>query len=472
MGSKSVRGIIFDLDGVLVDAAPWHYEALQKALSLFGYQISPEEHSAVYNGLPTRVKLLELSKRTPFPFELHEFVNEMKQKYTREIFVKHCAPCPRLTSTLNRLKSDGYRLGVASNSSQETIETALNQLGIRSFFEVVLSHEKTGKPKPDPALYLEACRRLGIAPGEALVLEDSEPGMRAARAAGTHLWQIHHVTEVTLSAIQQQIETIETRHTYVDPTIEILIPMAGNGHRFSAAGFTRPKPFIDVMGRPMIEWVVANVLPKRFPARFTFLVNQEHLHCSDYRKCLESIAPHCRIVSVPSTTQGAACTALLAADVLSPNRRLVVVNSDQWVQFDMDAYLQNAARAQCDGSILCFPATEEKWSYAATDEQGWVTRVAEKEVISHQATVGIYYFKTARTFFDCAKEMIRKEIRTRSEFYVCPIYNELIQSGGRVMLQSIPADRMHGLGTPEDLEQFLLRHPSQAPTTSDTCLLA
>ncbi len=449
-----IQALVFDLDGVLVDAADWHAQALNKALGLFGYSISHEEHQNTYNGLPTLVKLRMLSKHRGFPVALHGFVNEMKQKFTREIFLRDCRPRPELSAALHHLRGEGYRVAVASNSSRTTVELALEGLELEHAFDVVLSHEDVGRSKPDPEVYRECFRRLDVQPSEALILEDSEPGIRAARESRAHVMVIKDPSQVTLGNIQRHVRLAEESQCD-PPTVEILIPMAGKGQRFIDAGFPRPKPFISVLGRPMIEWVVENLRPAGIPHVFTFLVNEDHLRHEPHRNLLERVAPGCRIVSVPTVTQGAACTALLASDVIEQERPLLIANSDQFVDFSCADFVQRSRAENCDGNILIFPATDPKWSYALTDEQGNVSEVAEKNPISPDATVGVYYFRTAATFMESAQRMIRLDRRTRDEFYVCPVYNELIALGGKVRTYRIAPDAMHGMGTPEDLQAFL-----------------
>lgn len=449
-----IQALVFDLDGVLVDAADWHAQALNKALGLFGYSISPEEHESTYNGLPTLVKLQMLSKHRGFPIALHGFVNEMKQKFTREIFLRECRPRPEVTAAIHHLRNEGFRVAVASNSARVTVDLALAGLELDQAFDVVLSHEDVGRSKPDPEIYRECFRRLDVQPREALILEDSEPGIRAARDSRAHVMVVKDPAEVTLGNILRQVKLAEAAEG-AQATVEILIPMAGKGQRFIDAGFPRPKPFISVLGRPMIEWVVENLRPVGVPHVFTFLVNEDHLRHEPHRKLLERIAPGSRIVPVPSTTEGAACTALLASDALALERPLIIANSDQFVEFDCADFIARSQAADCDGNILTFPAEDPKWSYALVDETGGVLEVAEKKPISPHATVGIYYFRTAAAFVESAQRMIRLDRRTGEEFYVCPVYNELIALGGKVRTYGIPAAAMHGLGTPEDLDAFL-----------------
>jgi HAD superfamily hydrolase (TIGR01509 family) len=178
-----IKAILFDLDGVLVDAVDWHYIALNRALSLFGYEIKPNEHHSIYNGLPTAVKLDLLTQRNEFPKSLHSFVNQMKQIYTHQVIATSCTPDVKLTSLLRHLKDQGYLLAVASNSIRSTVEMMLKKKAIFDLFDVVLSNEDVVKPKPDPEIYQKCLKMLGVTRDECMIVEDSLPGIQAARLA-------------------------------------------------------------------------------------------------------------------------------------------------------------------------------------------------------------------------------------------------------------------------------------------------
>jgi len=462
-----IKGVIFDLDGVLVDAVEWHYLALNRALSLFGYEIKSHEHQSIYNGLPTAVKLDLLTQRNEFPKSLHNFVNKMKQSYTHQIITTSCSPDVKLAGLLRYLKAQGYKLGVASNSIRSTVELMLERMAIREHFDVVLSNEDVKSPKPDPEIYRKCLNQLGLTAEECLIVEDSIPGIQAARQACPNVAVVAGPQEVTNELILHAIENANERAkaTKTSPTIEmgssndepieILIPMAGLGQRFSAVGYTKPKPLIDVFDKPMIQWVVENIKPKNRKSHFTFVCNRKHVAEYGLDKYLRQIAPGCSIVAVPGVTEGAACTILLAKNQINSERKLLIANSDQWIEGDVDKFIDEAVQNNHDGHIMTFRANEKKWSYAKTDETGRVVRVAEKDPISDNATVGIYYFKHGMDFVQGAEEMIRKDIRTNGEFYVCPVYNQLLEKDKRVHIHEIDRQTMHGLGTPEDLSAFI-----------------
>jgi len=233
--------------------------------------------------------------------------------------------------------------------------------------------------------------------------------------------------------------------------LNIVVPMAGRGSRFANAGYQMPKPLIDVHGRPMIEYVTKNICPN-YEHRFIYICQQEHLEKFNLAVELERMAPGCAIVTVDHITEGAACTVLLAEQYIDNDNPLMIANSDQFVDTDINAYL--ASMKNHDGLIMTMPANDPKWSYIKYDENGFVTLVREKEVISNQATVGIYNYKHGRDFVKYAHQMIEKNIRVNNEFYVAPVYNEMIEDGKKLVFCDV-GKKMYGLGIPEDLEIFL-----------------
>lgn len=233
--------------------------------------------------------------------------------------------------------------------------------------------------------------------------------------------------------------------------LNIVIPMAGRGSRFVNAGYKMPKPLIDVNGYPMIEWVTNNIRPN-CEHRFIYICQQEHLEKYNVSSLLKRISPNCEIVLIDHITEGAACTVLLAEKYINNDDSLMIANSDQYVDININDYLQSINNY--DGLIMTMPANDPKWSYIKYNEKGLVTLVREKEVISDQATVGIYNYKHGRYFVEYAKKMINKNIRVNGEFYVAPVYNEMIEDDLKVTFYDIK-EKMFGLGVPNDLEIFL-----------------
>lgn len=209
MRDIKVKAIIFDMDGVLIDAKDWHYEALNKALRLFGFEISRYDHLVTYDGLPTSRKLEMLTEERGLPIKLHDFINTMKQKYTMEITHIKCRPMFQHEYALSKLKARGYRLALASNSIRNTVEVMLTKSNLSSYMEFILSNQDVDMPKPAPDIYLKAIARLSVRPEECLILEDNENGIRAARATGANVLVVNDVKDVTLQKITAEISNIE-----------------------------------------------------------------------------------------------------------------------------------------------------------------------------------------------------------------------------------------------------------------------
>lgn len=205
-----IKAVVFDMDGVLIEAKDWHYEALNKSLGLFGYEISRFDHLTKYDGLPTRRKLEMLSIECGLPRELHEFINEMKQTYTMEIVHSQCKPRFHHEFALSKLKTMGYRIGLASNSIRSTIEVMMQKACLEQYIDVKLSNEDVKKAKPDSEIYVKAINMLGLSPKEVLVVEDNENGIKAAEGSGAHVLVVRDVDEVNIQNILTKIRQVES----------------------------------------------------------------------------------------------------------------------------------------------------------------------------------------------------------------------------------------------------------------------
>jgi len=445
--------VIFDLDGVLVEAKNIHYDALNEALGE-QYAITWAEHLSTYDGLKTNQKLEMLTEQKGLPIELHKEIWEGKQKLTLQK-LKELKPNQTLQSVMNALVEDGYKIAVCSNSIRKTVLTVLSKLGIMEFMDYIISNEDVQNSKPHPEMYWRAISKMGCLPEETLIVEDSPYGLLAANRSNAHVLRVKNPTEVTYTNIFKKLTEIEMGVTnnnlkWEDNKMNVLIPMAGAGSRFQQAGYTFPKPLIDVKGKPMIQ-IVVNKLG--IDANFIFVVQKEHREKYNLDTLLNLIAPNCKIVEVDGLTEGAACTALLAKEHINNDNPLFFANSDQFVEWDSTEFMYKMNETDADGGIVSFRATHPKWSFAKVDENGLVTEVAEKNPISDIATVGYYYWKNGSDFVKYAEEMIEKDIRVNNEFYVCPVFNQAIEGGKEIRTFDIP--KMWGLGTPEDLTYYL-----------------
>lgn len=237
--------------------------------------------------------------------------------------------------------------------------------------------------------------------------------------------------------------------------LTIVVPMAGRGSRFAKEGYKNPKPLIDVLGKPMIEWVINNIKPK-CEHQFIFIVQKEHCLEFGIDKTLKEIEPSSKVVEINGVTEGALCTVLESRSILPVDGPLMIANSDQFIDFSIEEYLAFSEVNNLDGLIMTMDASDPKWSFVELKESK-VIRVVEKEVISNEATVGIYNFKSIRKFLIAADEMIASNERVNGEFYVAPVYNNLIKNGDQIGYFNIGSEYsgMYGLGIPSDLNKFL-----------------
>lgn len=445
-----IKLVLFDLDGVLIDAKQIHYEALNDALGP-EFAITEEEHHNVYDGRKTREKLEMLTERKGLPLERHEQVYKDKQNITIEK-ISLLEPIPNIKFLFQELEKHGYLIGVCTNSIRRTALTALAKTDLMEHCSIVLSNEDVKNSKPHPEIYWKAMSMMDALPEETVIVEDSPPGLLAASRSRAKYIRVANPYEVCVERVFPELEGEPMQKKWTDNKLNVLIPMAGAGSRFAQAGYTFPKPLIDVNGKPMIQVVVDNL---GLDANYIFVVQKEHREQYNLDTMLNLIAPGCTIVEVDGITEGAACTALLAKEFIDNDAPLFFANSDQYVEWDPVEFMYQMQENGADGGIVTFKATHPKWSFAAVDEHGFVTEVAEKNPISDNATVGYYYWKKGCDFVTYAEQMIANNTRVNNEFYVCPVFNEAIADGKIIKISE--AKGMYGLGTPEDLE-FYLNH--------------
>ena len=447
--------VIFDLDGVLIDSRDLHYHTLNNALAKVDpiYMIGIEDHLSVYDGLPTSKKLSLLTEKKGLPVHYYQKVWADKQKESIAMLSKLQLD-QELINYFKQLKNLNYQIAIASNSIRNTVKITLLKLGLLEYTDYFVSNEDVIRNKPFPEMYWKCMTACDALPKDTVIFEDSHIGRQGAIDSGANLIAIENRHDMTQYKIDKAIEILSNIHKKSVPwksnNLNVLIPMAGAGSRFAKAGFTFPKPLIDVNTKPMIQVVVENL---NIEAHYIFLVQKEHYEKYNLQYLLSLIAPGCDIIQIDSMTEGAACTTLFAKDYINKDVPLIIANSDQYVEWNSNECLYAFNADGIDAGIVTFEATHPKWSYAKIDSNGFVSEVAEKKPISNEATCGIYFWKKGSDYIKYAEQMIAKNIRTNNEFYVCPVFNEAIADNKKVRVKRI--DRMWGIGTPEDLEFFL-----------------
>lgn len=204
-----IKAILFDMDGVLIEAKAWHYEAFNKALSLFGYSINYSDHLINFDGLPTAEKLKKLTIERALPQELHSFINEMKQQYTLEYIFKYCRANFKQEYALSKLKAQGYKIACCSNSIRKTIDLMMSHAKLDQYLDLILSNQDVAKAKPDPEIYLQAMARLNVCAHECLIVEDNENGIKAAIASGAYVFRVKNPDEVTYANLNYQLQLVQ-----------------------------------------------------------------------------------------------------------------------------------------------------------------------------------------------------------------------------------------------------------------------
>ena len=449
-----IKAIIFDLDGVLVDTKKIHFEALNAALKKYRFEtITIDDHVKVFDGLPTTEKLKILQKKKRLPKKYFTKINKYKQKITTQILKKNIKKNDKIIQMMKSLHKN-YKIAVATNAVNSTLKICLSKLGISKYVHFKLSNEDIINPKPNPEIYLRIFIKFGIYPSEALIIEDSHYGREAAISSGAKLLPIKKIDELDLKKVKLNLisKKISDKKNifWEDNKMNVLIPMAGAGKRFFDAGYVFPKPLIEVDNKPMIQWVIESL---NLQANYIFIIQKEHQEKYNIKSVLKILQPNCKIIELDHLTEGAACTTLLAKKYINNSDPLIIANSDQYINWNSSKALYDFNSKNLDGAILTFEAIHPKWSYAKCNEEGFVTEVAEKKVISKNATVGVYYWKHGSDYVKSAEEMIKKNIRVNNEFYVCPVYNEFLAKNKRVKIHNV--DKMWGLGTPEDLDNFI-----------------
>jgi len=452
-----IKLIIFDLDGVLVNARELHYNALNKALESIDkkYVIERAEHLSTYDGLSTKKKLNLLTKNKDLPKELHDKVWELKQQMTLKI-INGFSVDDRIRGILRSLKSEGYTIACATNSIRESAKLQLIRKGFFEYIDFMYSNQDVKNPKPNSEMYLRCMIKSEVNPNETLIVEDSDIGRKGALSSGAVLCPVKDSNDVSYDKIKDTInqanQSEEIKPKWQGDTMNILIPMAGAGKRFEEVGYSFPKPLIDVNGKPMIQVVVDSL---NIDAKYIYVVQKEHYEKYNLKHLLNLITPKCEIIQIDELTEGAACTTLLAEKFIDNDEPLFMANSDQYLDWNSNEFMYSMIADDIDGGILTFTATHPKWSFVKLDDSGFVERVAEKDPISNIATVGVYFWTRGSDYIKYCKQMIEKDIRTNNEFYVCPVYNEAIQDGKKIKTFHINREQMWGMGTPEDLQDFL-----------------
>jgi beta-phosphoglucomutase-like phosphatase (HAD superfamily)/dTDP-glucose pyrophosphorylase len=386
------------------------------------------------------------------PEDKFDLIWQRKQELTASVISETIEPNISICKIFEYLKTLDIKIFVCSNSIRHTTKMYLLKLNLMQWVDEYISNEDVKCSKPNPSMYIKAMLMADVEPRETLVVEDSHYGIKAAILSGANVSIVSSPNDLSQTFILKELDKYKFTKPikWKNKNMNILIPMAGAGSRFSKAGYSFPKPLVEIQGKPMIQVVVENL---NIDATYTYVVQKEHYEKFNLKYMLNFITPGCNIIVTDGVTEGAACTTLLAKEFIDKNEPLLIANSDQYIEWDSSEFFYSMSNCHCDGGILVFKNTHPKWSYVKTDSEGNVVELREKQVISDMATVGVYYWKSGSDYVKYAEQMIEQNIRVNNEFYVAPVYNQIIVDGGKIKTYMVK--EMWGIGTPEDLNTFL-----------------
>lgn len=452
-----IKVVIFDLDGVLVDARELHYEALNRALDKYDARITRDEHLSTYDGLPTTTKLELLTKNKGLPKDVYKNIWEDKQFQTQKIIDEEYGPDKRMIEILSKLKKEGYKICVCSNSIRETTRLMLIRRGFKKFMDFFISNQDVKNPKPNPEMFLKAMVEYGVSPKECVIVEDSHYGRQAAFKAGAHLCAVENSEDVTYEKIKSVIKKAgyNNKKNNYNPKwqggdLRVVIPLAGSGNSYKKAGYNFPKFLVDIAGKPMIQWVIENI---NVDGKYIFIFKKSDFEKYNLKYMIQLLVKDFEIILVDEDTDGAAKTVLEAQHLINNEYPLAIVNGDQYMKWNSNEFFYAMAADECDGGLVTFKSTHPQFSFVKTGENGFIKECSEKKPISNDATAGVYYFREGKSFVEAANQMIDKKIMTDGQYFVCPAYNELILDGKKI--RKFDIEKIWSFSVPEGLKYFI-----------------
>jgi len=438
----TITTFLFDLDGVLVDLCELHRKIFIKVFNLHNsISINLEFHDKYLEGLSTKEKIKKI--KTHYSIEIdEELISKTKQELTI-IELQNYPFTDRIKVILEWVKSQGIKIGIFTNSIRNTLDIVMKKLGITDLIEYSLSNEDVKEPKPSQQGYLKLMEMMNVSKNETLIFEDSLCGRTAAYASGAHVIPIVNSLDITISFLDY------CRNYSKRPSskVRLVIPMAGLGSRFQKEGYVIQKPFLPMIGgKQMWEEVVDNLTPKT-DTEVHLIVRKEQIPF--FKK-----KPNLYIHTVDELTEGPACTVLTIKSIINDDIPLIIGNSDQYLDWNVNDFLASTIHPDYDGCISTFyhPCPDDlKWSYASLSDD-LVKEVAEKKYIGPYATTGIYGWKRGSDFVKYAEKMICYNDRTNNEFYVCPVYNYAIKESKKIRILN---SKFWGVGVPKDYIKFI-----------------
>ena len=445
--SRTIRLVVFDLDGVLVESRDLHYEALNRALEEEAggqYVISRDEHEHVYDGLSTNQKLKMLGVAKGLPRDLHKKVWSKKQEYTESLVKEVLLPTDNILNAIATLKRMCLPVCVASNCIRSSVQTILTHVGLMPHVDVFLSNEDVDNAKPAPDIYLKACKIFGVDPSSTLVVEDSTKGFEAASRAGCHMLRVFNPQEVTNTSVASRIQELES----LTEDVTVVLPLAGPYPEIWQARETPEMPIFlsDVGGESVLEIIGQSLMSRRFNAKYIFIVKESVAKAFDVDAlCAKAVnyAP-LKIVKIKTDTLSSIHSILqIPKEFIDENTPLLVADGHHIPVWEEGQSIDDLIGSHSDASLTVFQSIDPRFSYVRLNpnsrfnsdimsKQGpnsVIEITMESRPTSNLACSGLYYFKQAQYFLKAAKDVIQFNQRWLGRFYTAQLFNEMVKDG-------------------------------------------
>lgn len=435
--------ILFDLDGVLADTFDIQIEStLEAFLKVKGYKLSGKYHNLIGSTITTLKKLSILKNDNIINDNEINLIYKLKKEIADTKF-NNIKPDKDKICLFNYLKEKNCNIAVVTNGNKNSAKLILSKIGVLDKIDLLIANEDVINKKPHPEPYVRAISHFGGELNNYIIFEDSEVGIQSAKGTGVFVHKVNNYKDVNIPTINR-INGIKN--------INILIPMAGLGSRFSKRGFKKIKPLIEVAGVPMIKKAIDSL---NIYGNYIFIVRCNE-NINELKKYLLEYKPGCKIVDVAHLTEGSASSCYLAKELINNDNELIITNCDQYLEWESENFLKETRDQNLDCCVLTYKSSSNKNSFIKVNEINNAEMIREKEVISDNALVGVHYFKKGSFFIESYEEIFNNKIKFKSEYYVSTVCDNMIKKDYKVgHIGMGKTERYHSLGTPEDYFKFL-----------------
>ena len=436
---------LFDLDGVLADTHDIQCNSTFDALRNYKNVIleAKDDIDLIYSTIPTKDKLVILCNKGLIKENDIDSIYELKKQLCNS-HLSILSEDKEKQQLFRHLKDNDCKIAVITNGNKASSKIILNNIGVSQYVDLLITNEDVNNRKPHPEPYIRAISHFGKSLEDYIIFEDSEVGLLAARATGVSVEEVVNVKDVNIRNISKFLYP-------KPPEVNILIPMAGLGSRFSERGFKKTKPLIDVDGVPMIDKVISSL---DISGNYIFVVrnNQDTQTIKGY---IYKNYANAKVIDVNYLTEGPASSCYLAKSLINNNAELIITNCDQYLEWNSNKFLSDARDNNYDCSVLTYKSSDQKNSFLETDDKGKVIKIIEKEVISDNALVGVHYFKEGKLFIESYEDIFKKNVKVKDEYYMSTVCNNMINKYNVGYMSLGDGEKYWSLGTPSDYFEFL-----------------